>query len=43
MPTIEITDEQYKAYQTGEPITVTKPKWIPQDGDWYVNYIGEVV
>jgi len=35
--TIELTDEQWAAYQRGEPVTVQKPKlWEPKGGEFTI-------
>ncbi len=42
--TIELTDEQFEAYQRGEPVTVQKKqKWEPEGGSYKIYPDGFVV
>lgn len=43
--TITLTDEQYKALQSGESITIEPPnkQWQPRGGMWWIDAEGSVV
>lgn len=42
--TIELTDEQWAAYERGEPVTVQKPKlWEPDGGRFRIYANGEII
>jgi hypothetical protein len=44
MKTIELTDEQWDALQSGEDVVIKgkKKAWEPEGGEWFVSNLGEV-